>query len=358
MSLDMVQSSDMVQPGTAKRGATRMARLGLHSVVLAMVFAGCGAGARDATAEAKPSEPLYSEGAAAAVADALLAAVPLPADTEHVSGPPQAVAGELGRPANSEDSAKAVDRYAYWSSTNRPEAVLSFLAKNGPIPTVETSGYGGTAGKTEDWSETLYAPLPSPLAGPRQLFVSIALAGSKRYAVRVDAVVAWHKPRPASSLVPATARWLEVTVTTPAYRALNPGEPSHAHTTTRSVTTTAPASVRAAVRAVNELPVAEPAGPLPSCPAMTIGDTEGAPRFRLTFRASASAGNLARVIGMSGHVCARAGADTAKITTPEDPRGVQLTDHLALVGPAKGEGFTEHVELAFHHSLHLVPEDW
>jgi hypothetical protein len=235
--------------------------------------------------------------------------------------------------------------------------MLSLLAKKGPIHKVEYSGYGGTAGKSEDWSETLYAPSVSPLAGPRQLFVSIALDGSGRYAVRVDAVVAWHKRRPASSLVPATARWLEVTITTPAYRALNPGESSHAHATTHSVITTAPATVQAAARAVNELPVAEPSGPEPSCPAMAYANTVGAPRFLLRFRSTASGGNLARVIGASGYVCERGGGDTAKITTPEDSQGVQLTDHLTLVGPVKGEGLSEHLELAFHHSLHLVPEE-
>jgi hypothetical protein len=333
-----------------------MARLGLRSAGLAMLVGGCGASARHETAEAKPSVPLYSEGAAAAVADALLAAAPLPADTQHVSEPPEAVAGKLGRSRNSEDSAKAVDRYAYWSSTDRPEAMLSFLAKNGPIPKVATSGYGGTRGKTEGWFEAFDVPLGSPLAGPRQLFVSIALDGSGHYAVRVDAVVAWHERRPANSLVPATARWLKVTITTPAYRALNPGEPSHPHTTARTVITTDPSTVRAVARAVNELPVAEPAGPGPMCPLMTFANTVDAPRFRLTFRTSASAGILAQVIGRSGYVCERGGEDTAKITTPEDPQGVQLTDHLNTIGPSKGEGFTEHIELAFHHSLHLVPE--
>ena len=142
---------DMGQLGTAKRGGARMARLGLCGAVLVMLVGGCGASARDATGEAKPSVALYSEGAAAAVAGALLAAVPLPADTQQVSEPPQAVAGKLGRSRNSEDSAKAVDRYAYWSSTDRPEAMLSFLAKKGPISKVAYSGYGGTAGKTEGW---------------------------------------------------------------------------------------------------------------------------------------------------------------------------------------------------------------
>jgi hypothetical protein len=91
--------------------------------------------------------------------------------------------------------------------------------------------------------------------------------------------------------------------------------------------------------------------------AETVANTEGAPRYRLVFRSSASAGNLARVIGVSGYVCERGGADTAKITTPEDPQGVQLTDHLDTIGPSKGEGLTEQIEFAVHHSLHLVPED-
>jgi hypothetical protein len=346
---------DMGQPGTAKRSSTRTAGLGLCSAILSMLVGGCGASTRDATAEAKPTGPLYSERAAAAVADALLAAVPLPADTQHVSEPPGVVAGKLGRPINI-DEAKAVDRYAYWSSTERPQAMLSFLAKKGPIPKVQYSGYGGRAGKTEGWSETLYAPSASPLAGPRQLFVSIALDGPARYAVRVDVVVAWHKPRPASSLVPATARRLKVTITTPAYRAMNPGEPSHAHTTTRSVTTTASATVSAVARAINELPVAELTRETVNCPDEGFANTVDAPRFRLTFRTSASAGNLARVTGVSGYVCERGGADTAKITTPEDPQGVQLTDHLNTIGPPRGDGLTEHIELAFHHALHLVPE--
>ena len=56
-----------------------MARLGVCGAVLAMLVGGCGASARGATAKAKPSAPLYSERAAATVANALLAAVPLPA---------------------------------------------------------------------------------------------------------------------------------------------------------------------------------------------------------------------------------------------------------------------------------------
>ena len=153
-----------------------MARLGLCSAILAMLVGGCGGSARDAIAGAKPSVPLYSERAAAVVADALLAAVPLPADTQHVSGPPRAIAGELGRPINI-DEPKDVGRYAYWSSTDRPEAMLSFLARKGPFPKVQYSGSGdcrqdrklvGDAGGAVD----VGARRPSAtvrLGGPRRL---------------------------------------------------------------------------------------------------------------------------------------------------------------------------------------------
>jgi hypothetical protein len=333
-----------------------MARPAVCSVSLAMLLGGCGGSARDAAAEAKPSVPLYSERAAAAVADALLAAVPLPADTQHVSEPPRAVAGKLGLPLNIVGP-KDVDRYAYLSSRDRPEAMLSFVAKKGPFPKILTSGSGGTAGKTEGWSETLDVPLASALAGPRQLFVSVALDGSGRYAVRIDSVVTWHRSRPVRSLVPPTARWLAVKLTTPAYRALNPREPSHPHVTTRSVITTDTRTIRAVARAVNEMPVAEPGGGSPpGCPEMSVANTEGAPRFLLTFRSDATSSNLAQVRGRSGFVCASSGETAAKITTREDPHGVLLTDHLISVEVVNKEGLTEHLELAFHHSLHLVPE--
>lgn len=332
-----------------------MARFDLCGAVLVMLLGGCAASSRDGTAEAKPSAALYSVGAAAAVADALLAAVPLPVDTQHVSRPPRAIAGELGRPINI-DEPKDVDRDAYWSSSDRPEAMLSFLARKGPFPKVQYRSSVGTAGKTESWSETLEVPLTSALAGPRQLFVSVELDGSGRYVVRVDSVVAWHRRRPVQSLVPPTARWLDVKLTTPAYRALNRGEPSHPHVTTRSVITTDPRIVRAAARAVNEMPVAEPDGRGVSCPAMSVANTEGAPRFLLTFRSGATSGNLAQVRGRSGFVCASAGAAVAKIRTPADQQGVVLTDHLMSVEVVNEEGLTEHIELAFHHRLHLVRE--
>jgi len=327
----------------------------VYGAVLALTAVGCGAQARHASRVAAPSGPLYSERASAAVADALLAAVPIPPDTQPLSAPPRLVAGKLGRPLNI-GGAKTVDRHAYWSSTERPQALLAFIARNGPLHKSEYSDYGGINGRTEEWDEAYGAPLRTPLAGPRELFVAVALDGPGHYAIRVDAAVTWHRRRPSLSLVPPTARWLQITVSTPAYRAMNPGEPSHPHASTSSVITSAAGSVRAAARAVNELPLAEPSGASPSCPAMSYANTVDAPRFRLIFRRSAHSGELARVIGVSGFVCEQGGSDTAKVTTPAYPHGLQLTDHLNGVEVPRGSGLSEHIEAAFHHRLHLVPE--
>lgn len=324
------------------------------SVAISCLASACGT-SRTSASDPKPSTPLYSEQAAALVAERLLAAVPLPQKAKRVPASPPSVAKELRRDRNSEDAPKSVDRYAYWISSERPERVLAFIAAHAPAE-LEGSGYGGTAGKTENWGETLGVPVASPLAGPRGLFVQAVLDGTRRYALRIDAVAAWHRRRPEDSLVPTSARWLQATIIEPAFRASNPGERSHARRTTHSYTATAVGTLLDAARAVNELPVAEPSGAFPGCPALSVANTYGAPSFRLTFRASARGGLLAVVIGQSGYVCDRGGAATAKITTPALPRGLLLTDHLNGVAVVNREGLSERLEAAFDHTLHLVPE--
>lgn len=320
--------------------------------VLSLVAAACGKGddPNARMAQAVPSSPLYSEGAAAAVADSLLAAVPLPTKTNRVAQLPSAAAKRLERPHNSEFFAKSADRHAYWISTERPPAILALLARSGPAPKLDYSGYGGVRGRTEEWSETLEVPTAKPLAGPRQLFVAITLAGAGRYALRIDAVAAWHRRRSASSLVPSSARWLKVTVLEPALHGFE-GESSRPRRT-RSLVTTAVHTVQAVAQAVNELPVAEPTGPEPSCPAMSVANTVGRPKVILTFRKGSSGSNLAEVITDSGYVCDRAGEASAKITTSEQ-RGLLLTDHLNGVTVAEGASLADHIEAAFDHRLHL-----
>ncbi|HEY3829203.1 MAG TPA: hypothetical protein VGL57_08410 [Solirubrobacteraceae bacterium] len=294
-----------------------------------------------------PRAPLYSRVAATAVARELLAAMPLPPGARRRAGPPAVLAARLGRPANSEDHAKVVDRHEYWIATERPFGMLAFLARHGPARRVVSSGYGGVRGRTTEWSETLEAPVADPLAGLREVFVAIVrAAGRGRYAVRVDAVVAWHRRRPARSLVPATARRLTVqTRLAPARRGQVPR--------TRSLTSSSPATVRAVARAVDSLSLAEPAGPPPSCPAMGIGSGARAPRITLTFRGGRSARILAQVRTSGAFVCARTGEAVAWITVEGGPE-VALTDHLDTVIEVRGSSLIERLEDALGHRLPLT----
>lgn len=329
--------------------------ISVASVGTALLAAGCATGGDGRGAASKPTAPLYTEQSAAVVAERMLAAVPIPEKTRRAGGPPPSVVTELGRPRNSEDSPKSVDRHAFWISTEHPTSLLSWVAAHGP-GRLDTSGSGGTAGKTEAWWEILDVRVASVLAGPRELFVTVSLVGAGRYAVRIDAVAAWHRRRPSESLVPTTARWLKVTITEPVFRALNPGESSRAWTNVRSYIATTAGMVHRVATAVNELAVAEPGGAEPACPAMSVANTYGAPSFRLAFRGPASGRTLAVVRGKSGYVCERAGEATAKITTAKLPHGLLLTDHLNRVTVARGKGLTEYIEAAFGHTLQLVPE--
>jgi hypothetical protein len=303
------------------------------------------------TGQARPFAPLYSELAAAHMAEDLLARVPLPAKTERVAQPPATAVRPLGPPGDRVFYAKSVERHAYWVSTERPRALLAWLAADGPAPKLEDSGYGGTSGRTEEWSETLEVPTATPLAGPLELNVAIVLAGRGRYAVRIDASVAWHRRRPATSLVPATARWLQVTVVEPGFRGL-PREPSRPRRARRLTTSTAH-TVRAVAHAVNELPLAEPAGPVPSCPAVSL-DTMGSPKLILTFRKTGLGSSLARMTADGGYVCSRVGEATATITTAAEPQSLPLTDHLISISELERTSLVDHIEAALDNRLHLA----
>lgn len=293
-----------------------------------------------------PRAPLYSRAAATAVARELLAAMPLPAGARRRAAPPAALVARLGRPANSEDHAKVVDRHEYWIATERPFGMLAFLARHGPARRVVSSGYGGVRGRTTEWSETLEAPVADPLAGLREVFVAVVRAGRGRYAVRVDVVVAWHRRRSARSLVPAAARWLRVeTRLPPSGRGRVPR--------TRNLRTSSPATVRVVEGIVDSLPLAEPAGPAPSCPTMGIGSGTRAPRITLTFLGGRPAAVLARVRTSGAFVCARTGEAVAQITVGHRP-AVALTDHLDTVVEVRRTSLIDRLQDALGHRLPLT----
>jgi hypothetical protein len=263
-----------------------------------------------------------------------------------VAKPPPSTAKLLRRSRNTEDYAREQIQTAYWLTSERPEGLDAYIKRRHPEGAREgyATGYGG-AGEPNGWSSvTFEVPIRAPLAGPRELFIQIVPAPNKRYAVRLDAVVAWHLRRPAYSLVPEAAKWLEATVTK-----RNLGR--HAlRRTIRRVVIAAPAVVRRVAGAVNSLPVAEPAGPFPACP---MEGAEPPPILNLTFRASARSVVLAKVVAFATVAeCGRGGDATAKIRVGHH-REVALTDRIGLVITREGTSVLERVEVALGHRLHL-----
>jgi hypothetical protein len=149
--------------------------------------------------------------------------------------------------------------------------------------------------------------------------------------------------RPADSLIPTSARWLEVTVT----QRSSPLRYRSKERTLRTVVATNPAIVHAVADAVNALPRAHPEGPVASCPIYSP------PFVHLTFRTTASSAALARVL-IDTEECGRAGGATAWINTVNDrtlvnERSRELTDSRA----PNGRKLIDHIEAALGHRLHL-----
>jgi hypothetical protein len=283
------------------------------------------------------------------VASELLKHVALPPGSMRVERPPSGVRGLLGRPLGTR-FAHVVDRHAFWTANKSPRAVLAFVLAHAPSGArMVTSGSGEQYGRAYYWWEEINVPGQTSAVQPQRLTVAIVRMGSRSFALRVDARVAWHLARPANSLVPSTAAWLKVTVVEPGFRGL-PGETSRPRRT-RSLTTTDAHTVQTVARAVNELPVAEPAGPVPSCPATSV-NAMGSPKLILTFRKNPLGSDLAHVTAAGSSVCSRVGEATATITTPEQ-RGLLLTDHLTSISELEGTSLADHIEAALDHRLQL-----
>lgn len=143
--------------------------------------------------------------------------------------------------------------------------------------------------------------------------------------------------RPADSLIPGRARWLEATVT---QRSSPLGHRSKERTL-RSVVATNPSVVQAVAQAVNALPLAHPEGPAPSCPVYSP------PVVHLAFRKTASSATLAQVVA-ADEACVRRGGATVLITTARVNR-LELTDTLV----PRRKSLIDLIEAALGHRLGL-----
>jgi hypothetical protein len=158
---------------------------------------------------------------------------------------------------------------AYLEAPGSPRAVLAWEVAHVPRAYTALCGSPGPL----PWSCGFEIPSPGvPLGIPSQgvligriLDVEVASAGDGRTGIRLDAWVAWGQPRPASSLIPPTAR--TVTIAN-----LDGGSPP------APVTITDPVAVRKLTALIDGLSLSTTAVGTP-CPA------PAGPYLSLTFRA-------------------------------------------------------------------------
>jgi hypothetical protein len=145
-----------------------------------------------------------------------------------------------------------VDKAGLWRVPGAPRHVLAWVAAHLP-PRFSPDG-GMTVNPSSDqvalWMDTFALPPVSGVLYTRQLTVEVVDAGGGQTDVRVDALVNWLPPRPATEMVPA-----RVGVVT--FREI-PGSAERGVQPPAPVTISGTATVRELVAAVDELPLAPP----------------------------------------------------------------------------------------------------
>jgi hypothetical protein len=174
-----------------------------------------------------------------------------------------------------------VGRAEFWQVPGNPQGVLAWEKRHMPHALTYTgSGSGSLRGATIAWDDD-YA-LPAVPAEPavsgqinsRTMSLFTVDAGNGRTDIEAEASVEWIPPRPASEVVPQTARAVTITAV--------PDMNLHA-TPPAPVTVTDPAQVRRIVALINALPLSPPG--VFSCP------FDGGAEIVLTFRAKGPGGS-------------------------------------------------------------------
>jgi hypothetical protein len=289
-----------------RAGCPCLTRLGCTLAAI-VCLSGCAhAGARpSAVTEHMPLSSSSPPAALAAhVASKRLAHVVLPSGTKPLGNLSPGTQGLLSHPPPSEAFAHIVDRDRFWTARQSPATLLAFVTRqdsNGG--TLLNSGNLDKEGHAYYWSEEFAFPITARSLRAERLSVAIARSGSREFALRIDARVAWRTPRPSDSLVPQGARWLTIAV---ARERITTGR--HTLRWARPLNTHEPKAVALLTNAVNSLPVAEPV-------ATTCRGDEPDLHIRLTFRAARDGPPLA-LVGADPDTC---GAATAAITIPGRP---------------------------------------
>jgi hypothetical protein len=239
-----------------------------------------------ASASLAAGQPTSGTGAtlkqrAEADAAAILTSFAVPPGGHRLAGPPNLPGGVLKTPASYLGATWEVHVTDFWEAPGDPQALLAW--EQGHLTPRFTLGDAGLGPSVWDRGFQL---APEGALITRELDVEVTSAGDGQTGIRVDAWVAWQPPRPAASLIPATARTVTI-AELPSGEVVAPGGAT-AKPLPAPVTITDPAAVRGIATLIDGLPLST-IPPDSPCPA-TIG-----PFLSLTFRARPGGPALATV---------------------------------------------------------------
>ena len=226
----------------------------------ASTSASTAAGTAGASGTGNPEQRAWAD------AEAIAAAFVPPPGARQLPKPPRLPGDwQLTSPSSFIVSSALADYPDWWIVPGQPRQVLAWEVAHLPrrFTAGDTSQGGG------HWDEMFSLPPVAGVLTDRELVVEVADAGGGNTGIRVDGQVAWQPVRPASDLVPATAR----VVTLSEASDVDPHPKLAA-----PVTITDAHAVRRLTALVNELPLSTLGAA--SCPP-GIGD-----ELVLTFRAS------------------------------------------------------------------------
>lgn len=202
------------------------------------------------TAAAFEPTSTAAEGPALADAQARLAAFVPPPGAQPVASPPEGVKAPEG--TTLDPGPNWLDAKGYWLDSEAPGTVQTYLAGyTPPEARLFLTGSGTTAGVFDGGFVAYKWPDLPDIATARALNVAFAPTPGGGTIISADSQSVWLEPRLASSDIPATAHFVEVTET-------------HGGTV-RKGSTSNPHRVAALRTLANSLLIAQPSGPM-TCP--------------------------------------------------------------------------------------------
>jgi hypothetical protein len=280
---------------------------------------------RPTPAAAAASQSFATSGAPATVAaqtaDRLIGSVRLVGVSRLQKREPAGARGRLGGAVPGPGLVDVVSRTRFSETHLPPLVVLADAAERlAPAGHLEVRGTGEDHGVTTYWSETISFKPASPKLRAVELRFAVAPAGRRTYALRIEALAAWHPVRPPSSLIPTAASHLSVTVASWAHFA--------AHTTAPMLVSHDRRAVQAVAAVANAQLAGQPENNNINCPAETSN-------AQLWLQFAAADGRHLALVEISPYQC----GNGTWITTPGRVRTII-------------EG-GDHIIAAVEHDLHL-----